>query len=146
MKTALEKINEITSKEVSPWLKKAQEREKDRGWTDRSSKIAIRILREIRKQKPINGMTQKRLAEEMGVTPQYISKVVKGKENLTLETIAKIEEVLGVKLVEVPMSVAIIKNKVTAVKRAGATSIIEKQVSVDYTEEAFVSDFNCIYG
>ena len=133
MKTALEKINEITSKEVSPWLKKAQEREKDRGWTDRSSKIAIRILREIRKQKPINGMTQKRLAEEMGVTPQYISKVVKGKENLTLETIAKIEEVLGVKLVEVPMSVAIIKNKVTAVKRAGATSIIEKQVSVDYT-------------
>lgn len=146
MKTALEKINEITSKEVSPWLRKAKEREKNRGWTDRSSKIAVRILREIRKQKPLNGMTQKKLAEEMGVTPQYISKVVKGKENLTLETIAKIEEVLGIKLVEVPMSELTIKNKVAAVKRAGATTIIEKQVSVDYTEEAFVSDFNCEYG
>ena len=89
---------------------------------------------------------QPTLAEEMGVTPQYISKVVKGKENLTLETIAKIEEVLGIKLVEVPMSELTIKNKVAAVKRAGAITIIEKQVSVDYTEEAFVSDFNCEYG
>ena len=40
--------------------------------------------------------------EMMGVTPQYINKVVKGKENLTLETITKIEQVLGITLIEVP--------------------------------------------
>ncbi len=60
------------------------------------------MLKEIRVQKPINGMTKKKLAEKMGVTPKYISKVVKGKENLTLETISKIEGVLGIRLVEVP--------------------------------------------
>ena len=46
-------------------------------------------------------MTQRKLAEKMGVSPQYINKVVKGKENLTLETIAKIEDVLGITLIEV---------------------------------------------
>ena len=104
MKTALEKINEIASKEVSPWLEKALESEKNRAWTERSYKIAVRILMEIKKQKPINGMTQKMLAEEMEVSPQYINKVVKGKENLTLETISKIEEVLGINLLEIPAS------------------------------------------
>jgi len=47
-------------------------------------------------------MTQKKLAKLMGVSPQYINKVVKGKENLTLETITKIEQVLGITLIEVP--------------------------------------------
>ncbi len=38
----------------------------------------------------------------MGVTPQYINKVVKGRENLSLETISKIEKALEISLVEVP--------------------------------------------
>ncbi|MCF8226228.1 MAG: helix-turn-helix transcriptional regulator [Bacteroidales bacterium] len=59
-------------------------------------------MREIRRQKPINGMSQKKLAEDMGVSPQYINKVIKGKENLTLETISRIESVLGTTLIEVP--------------------------------------------
>ncbi len=31
----------------------------------------------------------------MGVTPQYVNKLVKGSENLTLEIICKIENILG---------------------------------------------------
>ena len=38
----------------------------------------------------------------MGVSPQHISKIVKGQENLTLETITKLESALNVILVEVP--------------------------------------------
>ena len=104
MKTTLEKLNEITSKEKSPWKGDAIERRRDRSWLNRSSKIAVRILREIRKQNPENGMSQKMLAEKMGVTSQYINKMVKGKENLTLETISKIEDVLGITLLEIPAS------------------------------------------
>lgn len=37
----------------------------------------------------------------MGVSPQQISKIVKGNENLTLETIVKLEKCLGAKLIEV---------------------------------------------
>ena len=44
------------------------------------------------------GMTQKSLAEKMGCSQQYVSLLLKGGENLTLETIAKIEEALGFRL------------------------------------------------
>lgn len=145
MKTALERINEIVSKDVSPWKERIIERRKNRDWTDRSNKIAIMILREIRKQKPINGMTQKKLAEEMGVTPQYINKVVKGKENLTLETVSKFEGILGIRLLEVPSSKAspLKQEEVIAVSKSGAIPIVKYEL--EYTNE-FLSDSTGKYG
>lgn len=145
MKTALERINEVVSKDLSPWKERTIERRKNRDWTDRSNKIAIMILREIRKQKPINGMTQKKLAEEMGVTPQYINKVVKGKENLTLETVSKFEEILGIRLLEVPSSKAspLKQEEVTAVSKSGAIPIVKYEL--EYTNE-FLSDSTGKYG
>ena len=44
------------------------------------------------------GLTQKELAERLGCSQQYISLILKGKENLTLETIAKLETVLDFEL------------------------------------------------
>ena len=102
MGKSLEKIKALAANETSTWLEDAKARQANKDWAKRSFKIAVRILREIRAQKPINGMTQRKLAEAMGVSAQYINKVVKGKENLTLETISKIEQVLGISLVEVP--------------------------------------------
>ena len=43
-------------------------------------------------------MTQKNLAERMGCSQQYVSLLLKGSENLTLETVAKLEKVLDFKL------------------------------------------------
>lgn len=102
MDTKLEKLNKIASKKQSEWLIEAKERAANAIWRDKSVKIAIRVLHEIRKQKEINGMTQKKLAEEMGVSPQYINRIVKGNENLTLETITNLEKALNVTLLIVP--------------------------------------------
>ena len=102
MATLKENNNKVASAQRSSWIEEANERQANLEWRKRSFKIAVRILREIRAQKPINGMTQKKLATRMGVSPQYINKVVKGKENLTLETVARIEQVLGITLIEVP--------------------------------------------
>jgi len=102
MTKAIERINQIASTEKSGWIEDAKNRQVSKNSSTRSFQIAVRILREIRRQKPINGMTQKKLAEDMGVSPQYINKVIQGKENLTLETISKIESVLGTTLIEVP--------------------------------------------
>jgi transcriptional regulator with XRE-family HTH domain len=101
MTNALHRINQIASPQQSGWLEDAKQRKENKGWTKRSMQIAVRILREIRAQKPVNGMTQKTLADAMGVSPQYINKIVKGQENLTLGTIAKIEQILGIVLIEV---------------------------------------------
>jgi transcriptional regulator with XRE-family HTH domain len=42
------------------------------------------------------GWSQKDLAREMGVSPQQITKVVSGKENLTIETQIKLQNVLNI--------------------------------------------------
>ena len=136
MAKAIDKIKKIASEEKSGWLKQAEYRQENKAWRRRSFQIAVRILREIRKQKENNGLTQKKLAQEMGVSPQYINKIVKGQENLTLETISKIEGVLGIRLIEVPEMEAVISVKASdekenlAVRRNEAKEIGSKTTSI----------------
>ncbi|GIU70339.1 MAG: transcriptional regulator [Candidatus Woesearchaeota archaeon] len=90
----INKLNEIASSN-SNWIEEAKKRRENREWQKHSQKIAIKILRAIR-EKNIN---QKQLAEIIGVSPQQINKIVKGKENLTLQSIAKIEKALNIELI-----------------------------------------------
>lgn len=89
---------ESIEKSDGKWLKDAKYRRANRKWLRKSQNIALRIL-DVLDEK---GMQQKELAEALDVSPQQISKIVKGKQNLTLETISKLEQVLGVELVGVP--------------------------------------------
>lgn len=82
----------------SSWLEKAKARRANREWLDISFKIAMKILKYLRD----NNLTQKELADDLEFSPQYLSKVLKGKENLTIETITKIQRVINVELIQVP--------------------------------------------
>ncbi len=82
------------------WIKEAEYRQENFYWLRMSGQIALAVLRTLRKKE----MSQKDLAELMGCSPQYISKIVRGSENLTLETICKLEKVLQIKLIETPYS------------------------------------------
>ena len=62
-----------------------------------SQDIALAIHYHLRQ----SGMSQKSLAEKLGVSPTYVAKLLKGNENLTLETISKVQEVIGRELVSV---------------------------------------------
>lgn len=86
------------SKKDDQWIKDAEYRQANKAWLDLSASIAIHILSTLRRK----GMTQKELAIALELSPQYVNKIVQGKENLTLETITKIEKVLNISLVEVP--------------------------------------------
>jgi transcriptional regulator with XRE-family HTH domain len=66
-------------------------------WTERSFMIALLILDELEAR----NWTQKHLAQELGVSAQQVSKILKGKENLSLSTISKLEKALGIMLIEV---------------------------------------------
>lgn len=46
------------------------------------------------------GLTQKSVAERMGCSQQYVSRVLKGTENLSIETISKIENALDLEILE----------------------------------------------
>lgn len=90
-----EKLKKYITKEPSDWIEQADFYENNADWMDKSALIAIKILSTLRSQ----SITQKILAESIGVTPQYINKLVKGHENLSLETICKIEKALGITLI-----------------------------------------------
>lgn len=45
-------------------------------------------------------MSQRQLADSMGCSPQYVSRLLKGEENLSLETICKLESALNVPILQ----------------------------------------------
>lgn len=94
-----EALRQMSTGIKAGWAEKTRERVKNKRWLTYSSQIARRILAEIKENQDLN---QKKIAAALGVTPQYISQILKGEENLSLETIAKISAALGVELISFP--------------------------------------------
>ena len=86
-------------KTQSNYLQNAKFRIENKKWLSYSSNIALRVLAALEESEE---MTQKTLAEKVGVSPQYINKVLKGQENLSLQTIAKLSEALNIELITFP--------------------------------------------
>ena len=103
----IDKLNKLASNK-SNWLEKAKDRQKNKEWLKHSQKIAIKVLRTLREK----NIKQKQLAEMIGVSPQYVNKIVKGKENLTLDTISKLEQALETKLIFSENNIQIIKSDI----------------------------------
>jgi antitoxin component HigA of HigAB toxin-antitoxin module len=80
----------------SKWREAAIERKENREWLRYSQFIAMRMLDRMEEL----GMTQKHLAELMGCSQQYVSRILKGKENLSLETLSKIECTLDIRILQ----------------------------------------------
>ena len=87
---AIEFLMKHQSDTASNWREDAEYRRKNARWLRYSTTIAL----QIRDRMSQIGMTQVVLAEKLGCTQQHISMLLKGKNNLTLETIAKLEEAL----------------------------------------------------
>jgi len=94
----LAKLEKVVSKEPSKWHENAQYRADNEKWLKRSQVVAFTVLQTLRTQ----GLNQKELAERMGVSPQLVNKWVKGNENFTFETIAKLEDALNIELMHIP--------------------------------------------
>ena len=90
----ISKLREHQSATPSKWCENAQWRMQNKSWLRYSQRIAIMMLSKMDEL----GMSQKQLSELMGCSQQYVSKVLKGQENLSLETISKIERCLGIQI------------------------------------------------
>ena len=85
-------FKKLVSKTTTNTVSRNKERIKNRARLRESQEIALRVLDKLDDL----GWTQVKLANELDVSPQQITKIVKGKENLTLETIVKLQEVLKI--------------------------------------------------
>jgi ribosome-binding protein aMBF1 (putative translation factor) len=97
MKKATDKELSVLEKhEVkTDWRERAEWRRENRRWLRYSGFIALTVMRRLEELK----LNQKELAEKMNCSPQYVSKLLKGSENLTLDTISKLEESLDLDLI-----------------------------------------------
>ena len=62
----------------------------------RNSRLIAKIAGTLAKKK---GLTQAALADKIGVSQQYVSKILKGQENLSLDTITGLGDALGVNFI-----------------------------------------------
>lgn len=93
----LEKLSSMAVKSSDEAIARAKERKANRKRLRMSQEIALTIHYYLKQC----NITQKELAERIGVSPAYIGKLLKGNENLTLETICRIEDAIGKKLISV---------------------------------------------
>jgi len=98
--TMKEKLKAISSGEKSDWVDRAKEKLANAGARRNARKLALRVLALLEEKV----MSQTELAEKMGVSRQRVGKIVKGKENFTFETVAKLEEALGITLLSIEES------------------------------------------
>ena len=90
-------IKDISVQSHENWIADVAWRKANKAWLGKSADIALRILDALDE---LNWKKAK-LAQEMGVSPQQVSKYVKGEENFKLETLCNLEKVLRIELVTI---------------------------------------------
>lgn len=92
MSNAVERLRKYEAPTPSRWREEAEWRRANKAWLRRSQTVAMKMLDRMDEMH----WTQQRVAAMLGCSQQYVSRIVKGSENLSLEMLSKIEDVLGV--------------------------------------------------
>lgn len=128
--TNKEKFLSLVSNETTDTLERNRERLKSRAMLRESQQIAIKVLMKLDEL----GWSQKDLAKEMEVSPQQITKIVSGKENLTIETQIKLQDILNI-----PVLASYYENRKTEMNERVLT--FEKHVEVILEQTIHVSNY-----
>lgn len=91
----LEFLKANEHKSEKGFLEEAQYIRDNWGWLKYSYAVAIKVKARMEER----GWTQKQLSAALGCTQQHVSALLKGRVNMTLETLSKLEEALGFDLI-----------------------------------------------
>jgi transcriptional regulator with XRE-family HTH domain len=143
-------------------MSKVLERIKDRipPYRKRMIRISVDIGTQIHEYMKSDGINQRVLAEKLGKKESEISKWLSGSHNFTIETVAKIEDVFGKRIILVPlyatqdlgytyeMKVTVNSSVSDAVNRPlwsfGHTYPLNSSVGNDYNSETLTTQ--SVYG
>ncbi|WP_421889765.1 helix-turn-helix domain-containing protein [Marinoscillum sp.] len=124
-KSEFEKL--LSAPKEERWRGEVEFRQANKEWLSLSADIALKVMDEMDKQ----GVKGRELATRMGVSPQQVSKILKGHENLKLETIAKLNQALGVKIVTIlAEDEIIVKNDMKSLIRL-TKEILEQNIKLN---------------
>lgn len=125
----------------------------DAGWIDENretlakadeiranTKIVLKLRRYMRE----HCLTQKEFAELLGVTPQYVNKLLRGKElNLSISTAIRYGKILGIELLSIPENTPVpnmIAGKAVQENIALRTSRQPRSNGYNYRQPMFVGN------
>ena len=94
---AIQFLEANQSGERSTFVDDAKWRRDNASWLKRSRRVAYAIMDYMQE----NQFSRNDIAEKLGVSPQYISKILSGKANFSFKTISEIEEGLGIEVFQV---------------------------------------------
>lgn len=89
---AIQFLKDHQSESPSRFVEEAKWRKENASWLRLSQQLAITLIGYMQD----NGLKRSELAEKLGVSPQYVSRLLSGTENLSFKSIANIEDKLGI--------------------------------------------------
>ena len=92
MAKTIDSLHSHQSATPSHWRQDAEWRRDNEFWLRYARVITLKVHRAMDEQ----SVTQAQLAERMGCTQQYVSNLLKGSSNMTLETIGRLEKALDI--------------------------------------------------
>ncbi|MBQ0129615.1 MAG: helix-turn-helix transcriptional regulator [bacterium] len=96
-KKTLDFLEAHQSDESSTFVEEAKWREENAVWLRWSQSVAMIIVDYMQE----NGLTRSDIAERLGCSPQYVSRILSGKTNFSFKSIADIEARLGISCLEI---------------------------------------------
>lgn len=112
-----EKFLKLVSGEDTQTLNEVKDRIRNRAMLRESQHIAIKVLARLDEL----GWNQKDLAASLSVSEQQVSKIVSGKENMTIETQIKLQNAL-----DIPVLASYYENKIDKISEWVIT--LEKRI------------------
>ena len=88
------------SDQLSTFSEDAKWRQENEMWLRWSRGIALSIVDYMQ----ANGLTRSDIANKLGVSPQYVSRILSGSTNFSFKSVAEIERKLGISCMEVAMA------------------------------------------
>ncbi len=85
------------SESQSRFVEEANWRKENASWLRWSRQLATTLIGYMQD----NGLKRTDLANKLGVSPQYVSRLLSGTENLSFKSIANIEDKLGIACMEI---------------------------------------------
>lgn len=97
MNGTIDLMKQHESKTPSRFQENAEWRRENREWLKWSRDVALSLVDYME----TNGINRNGLAERLGVTPQYVSKMLSGKIYFSFKSIAEIENKLSIRLLSI---------------------------------------------
>ncbi len=97
MSRTIDFLKQHESKTPSKFQENAEWRRENREWLKWSREVALSLVDYME----TNEINRNGLAERLGVTPQYVSRMLSGKVNFSFKSIAEIENKLSIKFLNI---------------------------------------------